>query len=185
MNTPTLIESAKQLAQRAHHGQLRKDGAPYSVHPERVATMLADKGFDAVTVAAGWLHDTLEDTDVSEEEIAALHPDLLEIVKSVTENSSLPWVVRKKQFTDTLRGGSDRAKAVACADRIDNLTDFLCEYKKVGAVLWQRWPERTPGEKIEADHYFCAMLKSSWQHPLLDQLEELIAQEAIKNQSLK
>lgn len=172
-----IVFEAEKLARKAHESQLRIGGAPYIVHPERVAGLLINSGFDDLTIAAGWLHDTLEDTQISENELYSLNPELLEIIKAVTEDSSLLWVERKKQFTDCLRNASDRAKAVACADRIDNLTDFLNEYEKVGLKLWDRWPERTPQEKLHSDQYFLQMLKETWNHVLVRELEKLIVKE--------
>jgi (p)ppGpp synthase/HD superfamily hydrolase len=172
-----LIVGAEQLARRAHQGQMRKDGVAYIAHPERVAHSLAAAGFDDLTIAAGWLHDTLEDTDTTKEEIEALNPSLIPIIQAVTEDASLPWVSRKVHFTDNLSGASDRAKAVACTDRIDNLTDFLALFKKEGPSIWDRWPERTPQEKLAADLYFLKMLKETWSHVLVDKLALLIDEE--------
>jgi GTP diphosphokinase / guanosine-3',5'-bis(diphosphate) 3'-diphosphatase len=62
-----LIEAAEQTAVLAHEGQTRKSGEPYIIHPAAVAQALADWGMDAVSIAAGWLHDTIEDTDLTEE----------------------------------------------------------------------------------------------------------------------
>lgn len=173
-----IVEAARKLAQNAHEGQKRKDGAPYITHPERVAKSLTDAGFDDVTIAAAWLHDVLEDTEVTEQEINDLSPELLKIVKAETEDSTLPWTERKKSRTEGLRAASERAKAVACADRIDNLTDFLADYKTIGPKLWDRWPERTPQEKLESDQYFLEMLKTTWQNKLVEKLEKLINEEA-------
>jgi (p)ppGpp synthase/HD superfamily hydrolase len=174
----SLVGRAEQLARHAHQNQKKVGGAPYIVHPERVAQILAEAGFDDVTVAAGWLHDTLEDTETSAEEIAMLHPELLQVIQSVTEKSDLSWSERKKDFTDRIREASDRAKAVACADRVDNLTNFLADYQNVGAELWNKWPKRTPEQKLQSDEYFLDMLKSTWEHPLVDLLETLVVQES-------
>jgi len=172
------LAQAETLSRRAHEGQERKGGGPYVEHPRRVAELLEAAGFDDLTIAAGWLHDTLEDTEAGESDLVALHPDLPAIIRSVTEDASLPWTGRKRAFTDALRGASDKAKAVACADRIDNLTEFLADYDRVGPSLWDRWPERAPSDKLAADRYFLEMLQSSWRHPLVDRLSKLVEQEA-------
>lgn len=65
----TLIERAFEVASRAHQGQIRASGEPYITHPLRVAAFLADLGFDAPSLAAALLHDVLEDTTISREEL--------------------------------------------------------------------------------------------------------------------
>ncbi len=64
-----LIEKAYFAAQTAHKGQQRASGEPYFNHVFATAKNLATFGLDAVTIAAGFLHDTIEDTEVTEEEI--------------------------------------------------------------------------------------------------------------------
>lgn len=69
LSDQTLVEQAFEFAQHGHEGQLRASGDPYITHPLQVATFLADLGFDASTVAAALLHDILEDTPVTKEEL--------------------------------------------------------------------------------------------------------------------
>jgi GTP pyrophosphokinase len=64
-----LVERAYQVAERAHEGQTRKSGEPYITHPLAVAQILADLGIGAKTIAAALLHDTVEDTDYSLDEL--------------------------------------------------------------------------------------------------------------------
>ncbi|MFA6664730.1 MAG: HD domain-containing protein, partial [Lachnospiraceae bacterium] len=65
----SLIEKAYHVADLAHHGQLRKSGEPYIIHPLYVAIILADLEMDKETIAAGLLHDVVEDTLFTREEI--------------------------------------------------------------------------------------------------------------------
>ena len=65
----SMIEKAYRLASKAHGSQRRKSGEPYIVHPRWVAIILADLEMDKETIASGMLHDVVEDTDVSEEDI--------------------------------------------------------------------------------------------------------------------
>src|SRR5690606_27985905 len=64
-----LLERAYQVAEKAHHDQKRASGEPYFNHVFATAHNLARFGLDATTIAAGFLHDTIEDTPVTEEEI--------------------------------------------------------------------------------------------------------------------
>ena len=65
----TLIELAYHRAEQAHEGQKRRSGEPYFIHCVSVAQILADLKLDATTIAAALLHDTVEDTDLTLEEI--------------------------------------------------------------------------------------------------------------------
>lgn len=83
-----LIHQAYDMGAQAHGTQQRKSGEPYFYHPVAVAAMLAEMGADADTVIAALLHDTLEDTDLAEEEIKhAFGSNALELVRGVTKLS--------------------------------------------------------------------------------------------------
>jgi guanosine-3',5'-bis(diphosphate) 3'-pyrophosphohydrolase len=66
----TLVLRAYAVGAQAHAGQERKSGEPYITHPVAVASILAELGLDAETIIAAILHDTLEDTELSREELA-------------------------------------------------------------------------------------------------------------------
>ena len=66
----SMIEKAYKIASEAHQGQLRKSGEPYIIHPLCVAIILADLELDKETIVAGLLHDAVEDTVMTTEEIA-------------------------------------------------------------------------------------------------------------------
>ncbi len=91
MTNPTsddiaLVEKAYALSEKAHAGQVRYSGEPYFIHPAATAKILAEYGMDAITIAAGLLHDVVEDAMVSREEIEKEFGDeLLFIVDGVTK----------------------------------------------------------------------------------------------------
>src|SRR6185503_709516 len=64
-----LVQRAYEVAEKAHNGQFRKSGDPYITHPLAVATILADLGMDTTTLVAALLHDTIEDTDYTLEQV--------------------------------------------------------------------------------------------------------------------
>ena len=75
-----LIEKAYKFAEAAHQGQVRRSGEPYIIHPLAVAQILADLGMGPLVVAAGLLHDTVEDTDYTLGELRAEFGDRLPVV---------------------------------------------------------------------------------------------------------
>ena len=91
MTSPTsediaLVEKAYEISKKAHEGQVRYSGEPYFIHPAATAKILAEYGMDATTIAAGLLHDAIEDSCVSREEIEKeLGKELLFIVDGVTK----------------------------------------------------------------------------------------------------
>lgn len=85
---PDLVRKAFQFAHRAHRDQKRLSGEPYIIHPLAVATILAEQGLDNETVAAGLLHDVVEDTAFGEETIQSeFGSEIHALVKSVTKIS--------------------------------------------------------------------------------------------------
>ncbi len=87
-----LIERAYRVAERAHEGQTRKSGEPYITHPLAVAQILADLGIGAKTIAAALLHDTVEDTGYSLEELRADFGDeIAMLVDGVTKLDKLKY----------------------------------------------------------------------------------------------
>src|SRR5699024_3331401 len=64
------IKRAYEYAKASHAGQFRKSGEPYIIHPVQVAGILVELGMDAETIAGGFLHDVVEDTDITLEQIA-------------------------------------------------------------------------------------------------------------------
>ena len=99
-----LIERACALAMQAHKGQLRRTGEPYVTHPIAVATIVAELGMDAKTIAAALLHDADEDTAVTNELVAEMFgEDVAAIVDGVTKLDSLNFATKQEQQAATIR----------------------------------------------------------------------------------
>ena len=82
----SVVERAYETAERAHRGQLRKSGDPYITHPVAVSTILAELGFDGSTLAAALLHDTVEDTEYSLDQLRGEYGDeIAMLVDGVTK----------------------------------------------------------------------------------------------------
>ena len=123
-----LIKKAYNVAKEKHEGQFRKSGDPYIQHPVEVAYILATLHAGPDTIAAGLLHDVLEDTDMSKEEMAAaFNKDVAEIVDGVTKISKLKYMTKEKALAHNhekllLAMAKDiRVILVKIADRLHNM----------------------------------------------------------------
>jgi len=174
-NQGNLIEKAARIAVLAHKEQIRKgDDLPYIIHPVMVALKLSKYNFNDSIIAAALVHDVLEDTDFSEEELKdELGGEVWKIVKSVTADDSLPWREKKKKYIESVRKGPEGAKAVATADKIHNLESLLIAYTKQGPSLWKRF-DRGKKDKIWFEEQVLKMLKGTWNHPLVKEYEYLL-----------
>jgi len=124
-----LIFKALSFSAEKHKNQRRKgvDGAPYINHPIEVCNLLISCNVaDLNTLVAAILHDTIEDTDTTQEEIKGLFGnDILELVEEVTDDKSLPKQVRKRLQIETGGKKSIKAKQIKIADKICNVTDIM------------------------------------------------------------
>lgn len=121
--------AAVSFAATKHQGQRRKgkEGEPYINHPIRVAEILCTIGGvrDVTTLAAALLHDTLEDTATTPEELAAAFgPDVLGLVQEVTDDKALLKAERKRLQIEHAPHHSPRAKLIKLADKIQNVHDL-------------------------------------------------------------
>ncbi len=179
MHTLSLLDRAAKIATRAHQGQVRKDGSPYIYHPIAVSLILSQHQFDETIIAAALVHDVIEDTTITADELRTeLGSAVTDIVLAVSESSDLSWVERKQQLFNKTKSGPVGARAVSIADKIHNLRDFLNDYQRIGSELWKRWPDRTPQQKLKQDQAFLSWIKQEWNHPVVQELEVLVNQEA-------
>src|SRR5438552_1663951 len=123
-----LIEQAFEVARVAHADQVRRSGEPYIAHPLGVAMILADLGLDDVTIAAALLHDAVEDTTVTGEDLhEQFGPDVAAIVDGVTKLDRLQFDSKEAQQAATLRkmlvamAKDIRVLLIKLADRLHNM----------------------------------------------------------------
>ncbi len=132
-----LLWLAYEVADRAHHGQLRKSGIPYIVHPLSAAYILASMRIDAAIVVAALLHDVPEDTDVTLEEIEKdFGPDIAGMIRGITKLGKLKYRGAER-YIENLRkmfvamAEDVRVMIIKFADRIHNLMTLeVLEEKK-------------------------------------------------------
>lgn len=102
-NSKNKIDSAYEFASKKHASQLRRSGEPYIIHPLNVAINLAKDGHDSVSVIAGLLHDTLEDTKTDIRELEkSFGPEVAKIVNGVTKISTLKIKDKSRLFSDSV-----------------------------------------------------------------------------------
>ncbi len=130
------IEQAIRAATVLHQGQLRRGSAPYPYvsHLFSVACIVADYTEDEDIIIAALLHDSLEDTDYTEEELEAdFGPRVLSIVLGVSERTdpqdSRSWHERKNNYIDILFDAPPESLIVAIADTIHNMRSIVEEYQ--------------------------------------------------------
>ena len=111
-----------------HKGQVRHSGEPYLVHPLEVANVLADMKLDMVTIAAGLLHDVVEDTDATIERIQELFgAEIAHIVEGVTKIGAIPFSSSEERQAENFRKmllamvDDIRVILVKLADRLHNM----------------------------------------------------------------
>ncbi len=129
------IIKAYQMAEELHKGQFRESGDPYIIHPLSVAYILSELRADADTVCAGLLHDTLEDTKLTKEEIVSnFNQDVANLVDGVTKIAKMNFSSKKEQNLANTRKiltslrNDVRIVIIKLADRLHNMRTL--EYKK-------------------------------------------------------
>ena len=141
-----------------------------------VAFLLQKHGFSEEIVAAGLVHDVLEDTDFLEEKLCKeLGEEVCVIVKAVTNDDMLSWEEKKLKYIETVRDGPDGTKAVATADKIHNAHSLLAAYEAQGGRVWEHF-NKGKEKKMWFEEAMLAMLKETWRHPLVDEYERLVAE---------
>lgn len=133
------IKKAHDFAEQAHRGQKRSSGEDYFIHPCAVVEILADFGFDSSTVIAAFLHDVLEDTSVTYDELREQFGDeICELVEGVTKLDKLQFVNREEAQAENFRkifvamAKDLRVIIIKLADRLHNMRSlqYLPEEKQ-------------------------------------------------------
>ena len=147
------LDSAIKYAVDKHQGQLRKrEGTPYILHPLESAAIANDLTKDENVLIAAILHDTVEDTDATIEEVREKFGDrVAELVASETEDKreSLPpsetWEIRKKESLEHLKNTTDPAvKILWLSDKLSNIRTIYQIYKKEGDEVWNNFHMKDP-----------------------------------------
>ena len=123
-----IINSAINFSEQAHKDQIRKSGDPFITHPIEVAKILTSIKMDAFGIAAGLLHDTIEDTEISKSEITDIFGDQIsELVQGLTKISKFSLMINKQKLGENYRklilaSSKDlRVILIKLADRLHNM----------------------------------------------------------------
>ena len=140
-----LLDRAIVFAVHAHHNTERRGkGFPYIVHPMEAVEIVATITSDQELLAAAALHDTIEDTDVTVEDIRRefgdciaelVHAESDQFTEGVSEEDS--WHDRKQAAIDRLAAASHDAKIVALGDKLSNMRAIWRDYQVKGDELWK------------------------------------------------
>ena len=153
--TPSLIRSALAFA-AVHHADQRREsnGAAFIEHPIEVAQLLLDAGCSHVVIAAGLLHDTVEDTEVS---VIRLRRDfgaeVADLVQAVSEDASIPnYCERKHVLREQVRAAGHEAALLFAADKISRVGELPDRIRRDQARLDQLPPGHPTCARIERSH---------------------------------
>ena len=149
-----ILDRAIVFAVKAHaNTERRGKGYPYIVHPLEAVEIVATMTPDQELLAAAALHDTVEDTEVTVEQlraefgerIASLVADESDVMpEGMTEEAS--WHQRKQAAIDRLSKASHDAKMVALGDKLSNMRAIARDYDEIGDALWNRFHTNDPKE---------------------------------------
>lgn len=156
MNNPldtNLFDKAVRFAIDAHSGTERRGkNFPYIIHPMEAVTIVATITSDPELLSAAILHDTVEDTDVTIEDI---RNEFGERVAALVQNETaplphdVPWRARKQSQVDLIASAPRDSKIVAIGDKLSNLRAIAGDFKQIGDELWKRFSAPSGKEDVE------------------------------------
>jgi (p)ppGpp synthase/HD superfamily hydrolase len=174
-----LLKRALDHAAVWHKDQLRKypnASVPYMSHLAGVAAILARHGFREEVVAAGALHDCMEDCGITYAELERLFgPVVADLVRHVSEeDKTLAWEERKRAYLEHFKVKPWEAQAITLADKIDNFLSIVVCAKDHG----DPWAMFKRGKEAQLARFdaLAAALKALPPHPLLDEYRDALAQ---------
>ena len=152
INALGLVDRAVAFATVKHAGQYRKGTTiPYITHVVEALTIVSTLTEDEEVRAAAVLHDTLEDTATTREELVQYFGEhVAELVADESEDkredqpAEETWVTRKQETIRHLSGASLDAKMIALGDKLSNVRAMYRDYEEIGEKLWERFNENDP-----------------------------------------
>lgn len=151
-----LFERAVCLAAEAHNGVMRKqEETPYLLHPLEVAAIIGTMSSDRELLAAGVLHDVVEDAGVALEELERLFGARVAALVATETEDKRPgtpkgetWELRKEESLRELREADDPAvKMLWLADKLSNMRSLYRSWEKEGDAVWQTFNQKDPARQ--------------------------------------
>lgn len=170
------IYCAIHTALKAHDKQVRKlDNDLYIAHPLEVGIELARNGFSDELIIAGILHDTLEDTPLTLNEIEMQFGDVVSrYVDFCSErNKTDSWKTRKINYIEHLRSAPVDVLYIVCVDKLTNIKSIYRHLESQGDLIWQKFNAGFEEQKWYY-HAILELLKPISTHPLYEQLEHYV-----------
>ena len=154
-----MIRKAAEFAAKAHGGAVRKGSRiPYIYHPMEAAVIVAQMTEDGEVIAAAYLHDVLEDTAVTAEQLEKeFGGRVLALVSAETEDKSLSWRERKQAAIEHLKTASREEKILVLGDKLSNMRSTARDYMAEGEQVWQRFNEK----RRECHQWYICLLYTS------------------------
>ena len=152
----TVFDEAVIFAVEKHSGMMRKrESTPYILHPLEVAAIVGTISSDEELLAAAVLHDTVEDTDATMEEIELrFGPRVAMLVSSETEDkrAELPpeesWRIRKEESLEKLKNAEDPAvKVLWLGDKLSNMRALYRAWRVAGCGIWESFHQTDPAQQ--------------------------------------
>lgn len=184
-NTFPLFERAVLFAAMAHSGVKRKGShIPYLVHPIEAAAIVAEMTEDEELMAAAVLHDVLEDTKVTPQELEMYFGErVLHYVLGESEDKRrhLPpedtWKLRKQETIDFLKEKADKnAKILALGDKLSNLRSIQRDLERVGDSFWERFHQKDRAMHAWMHRELADALSELREYPAWKEYEHLVEQ---------
>lgn len=178
-----ILEKAISFATQAHQGLPRKGTqTPYILHPMEAAAIVSSMTNDVEVMAAAVLHDVLEDTAITEEQLRIEFGNrITDYVCAESENkregqpAAESWRLRKQETIDELRRETRiEVKMIALGDKLSNIRAINWDFQNIGDVLWDRFNQK---EKAQIRWYYRSVadaIKELSQFPAWRELDYLI-----------
>lgn len=180
-----LIGKALCFAAEKHEGQKRKiTGTPYILHPMEVAAIAGTLTNDPEIIAGALLHDTVEDTDTTLEELEDLFGSrVTDYVRAESENkrndrpAGDTWMIRKQETIDALAACTDRGVKIIClCDKLANMRSFAREYRRSGSAFWENgFHQKDPAKQAWYYRSIAACLRELSNTDAYREYSELVA----------
>ena len=183
--TLTLLDKAIIFATKAHSGARRMGtNVPYIVHPIEAAAIVSATTDDEEVIAAAVLHDVIEDTDATEDDLyARFGRRITELVLNESEDkrrtlpAALTWKTRKQETITFLETEADRdAKMLALADKLSNLRAIHRDQCIIGDKIWERFNEKNKEMHAWMYRSIAKALEELKDHPTWQEYNRLVTE---------